>query len=78
MAAIITRDQFVVTAEGITHVPTGAIFTPHRGSPHSGMINEGQLGNVLKSGEDFRPREVKDMMQWLWAEYVAANPDAFK
>jgi hypothetical protein len=78
MATPVTRDQFVVTAEGITHVPTGATFTPHPGSPISGNMYLGQLGNKLKSGEDHRPDEVKELMQKMWAEYAAKNPGAFK
>jgi hypothetical protein len=77
MATPVTRDQFVVTAEGITHVPTGAAFTPHPGSPLSGNLHVGHLGNRLKNGDDHRPDEVKAMMQRLWAEYVEANPTAF-
>jgi hypothetical protein len=38
----------------------------------------GQLGNVLMSGEDYRPLEAQTMMQQLWAEYVDANPRLFE
>jgi hypothetical protein len=31
-----------------------------------------------KNGDDHRPHVVHLMMQQLWAEYVEANPDAFK
>jgi hypothetical protein len=55
----VTREQFVITAEGITHVPTGATFTPHPGNPHSGNMYKGQLGNKLRNGEDHRPHEVR-------------------
>jgi hypothetical protein len=78
MSTPVTRDQFVVTAQGVTHTPTGATFTPHPRSPTSGSLYQGQLGNVLKNGDDHRPHEVHLMMQQLWAEYVEANPDAFK
>jgi hypothetical protein len=74
----VTRGQFVITAEGITHVPTGATFTLHPGNPHSGNMYKGQLGNKLRNGEDHRPHEVEEMMQRMWAEYVAKNPEAFK
>jgi hypothetical protein len=77
MAAPVKREQFVVTAEGITHVPTGATFTPHPGRPDSDSLYHEQLGNVLKNGEDHRPEEVRTMMQQMWQEYVAENPDLF-
>jgi hypothetical protein len=77
MATPVTRDQFVVAPEGITHVPTGASFTPHPGSPLSGNLGLGHLGNRLPNGDDHRPDDVRAMMQRLWAEYVAANPSAF-
>jgi hypothetical protein len=38
----------------------------------------GQLGNKLKNGDDHRPDEVKEMMQQLWAEYVAQHPGVFE
>jgi hypothetical protein len=78
MPTPVTREQFVVTAQGVTHTPTGATFTPHPGSPSSGNMYLGQLGNKLKSGEDHRPDQVQAMMRRLWAEYVADNPYAFK
>ena len=77
MATAVTPDQFVVTAEGITHVPTGATFTPHPGSPDSGNMYLGQLGNKLRNGDDHRPDEVQAMMRQLWSEYVAQHPTAF-
>lgn len=76
MATPVTRDQFVVAPEGITHVPTGASFTLHPGSPLSGNLRLGQLGNRLTNGDDHRPDEVRAMMQRLWAEYVESNPTA--
>ena len=78
MPTPVTRDQFVVTSEGVAHTPTGATFTPHPGSPSSGTWYQGQLGNVLKNGDNHRPHEVHRMMQRLWEEYVADNPYAFK
>jgi hypothetical protein len=77
MSAPVTPEQFVVTSQGVTHVPTGATPTPHAGSLNSGSIYLGQLGNVLKNGDDHRPEEVKAMMQQLWQNYVQENPDLF-
>jgi hypothetical protein len=70
----VRSDQFEISPEGITHTPTGASFTPYPGEPRSGHMNEGQLGNVLPNGEDYRPDQVHEMMRQLWAEYVVENP----
>src|SRR3974390_2806254 len=72
MSAPVRRDQFEISPKGITHLPTGAAYSPHPGAPHSGNMNPGQLGNVLPNGEDYRPHEVQAMMELLWAEYVDA------
>jgi hypothetical protein len=77
MSTLVSREQFVVTAEGITHIPTGATFTPHPGSSDSGNLYNGRLANVLKNGDDHRPEDVRVMMQQIWAQYVAENPDLF-
>lgn len=74
----VSEEQFEINKDGITHTPTGANFTPHPGSPHSGTANWANLGNVLPTGEDYRPDEVRKMMEQLWAKYVDANPDQFK
>jgi hypothetical protein len=78
MPAPVTREQFVVTAEGVTHTPTGATFTPQPGNPYVGNIQSGQLGHKSKSGEDHRPDQVQAMLRRLWAEYVADNPHIIK
>jgi hypothetical protein len=77
MSTPVTRQQFVVTSQGVTHVPTGASFTPHSGSLNTGSMYLGQLGNVLKNDDDHRPDQVKAMMQQMWQEYVHENPDLF-
>ena len=66
----VTRDQFEISNDGITHKPTGYTYSPHPGNPHSGTIRMGNHGNKLASGEDYSPGEVDDMMRKLWAEHV--------
>ena len=61
----VQRDQFEVSPKGITHKPTGATYTPHRGAPYSGNMNLKQLGGVLPNGEDYRPHEVQMLMEQL-------------
>lgn len=74
---LVSRDQFNVTPEGITHKPTGASFLPALGNPLSGTIRAGQLEDEHRSGDCYDPETVKRMMRELWAEYVAANPTMF-
>jgi hypothetical protein len=78
MSTPVRRDQFEISLKGITQKPTGATYTPHQGAPYSGTMNLSQLGNVLPNGEDYRPHEVRAMMELLWADYVDANPRLFE
>jgi len=74
----VERDQFEISDNGITHKPTGASFSPYPGDPRAGNLNLGRLGEKLATGEDYRPNEVRRMMERSWAEYVDANPSLFK
>jgi hypothetical protein len=75
---LVTRDQFNITPQGITHKPTDASFTPRCGDPLSGSARLGQLENeALTTGDQYDPDVVKEIMTLLWAEYVAANSDLF-
>ncbi len=65
---LIRRDQFNITPQGIVHNPTDAAFTPYPVDHFSGTMHLGQLGNVLPSGEDYRPDEVQRIMMELWAK----------
>ena len=38
---VVTREQFDIDDEGITHKPTGYNFTPYPGSPTDGVVNKG-------------------------------------
>ena len=78
MPTPVQRDQFTISPKGITHTPTGATYTPHPGAPHAGIMDQGQLGNGLPHGDDYRPHEVQTMIELLWAEYVDANPRLFE
>lgn len=75
---LITRDQFNITLQGITHKPTDASFGPHCGDPHSGSMRLGQLESESPTGDRYDPDEVKRMMRQLWTEFIAANSEAFK
>lgn len=74
---LVSRDQFNVTPEGITHKPTGAFFAPDIGNPLSGSIRAGQLEGEPRTGDRYDPETVKRMMRELWAEFVEASPGLF-
>ena len=78
MASIlVTRDQFNITPEGITHKPTDASFVPHCGDPRYGSTRLGRLECEAPSRDNYDPEVVKNIMMQLWAEYLAANSDLF-
>lgn len=78
MASIlVTRDQFNITPQGITHKPTDASFVPHCGDPRSGSTRLGRLECEVPSRDNYDPWVVKRMMMQLWAEYLAANSNLF-
>lgn len=73
---LVRRDQFAISPQGIVHKPTDAAFTPDPGDPYSGNWRLGQLtGEPIM--HNFCTDDVQRMMQELWAEYVADNPDLF-
>ena len=76
--ALVRRDQFSITPQGIVHRPTDAAFTPNPGDPDSGIERLGQLGNKHPNGSSFKTEDVQRMMRELWAEYVAGNQRLFK
>ena len=79
MASIlITRNQFNITPQGITHKPTDAYITRHAGDPYSGSIRLGHLADVNPTGDRYDKDEVRKMMMELWTEFVDANSDLFK
>lgn len=75
---LVTRDQFNITPQGITHKPTDAGFTPYPGRPFTGIMHIGRLGNQFPNGEEYRPEDVKRLMQALWSAYVLKNAELFK
>ena len=75
--ASVQRDQFGVSPHGIVHKPTDAAFTPDPGDPHSGIMRLGHLGNSHPNGAGFKPDDVCRVMNELWDDYVADNPQLF-
>ena len=76
--ALVRRDQFNISPEGIVHKPPDAAFTPNPGDPYAGTFRLGQLGSTNPNGSVYRPEDVKRVMHELWAEYVVANAEIFK
>lgn len=78
MASIlVTRDQFNVTPQGVTHKPTDASFVPHCGDPCSGSMRLGRLECEVATGDYYDREVVESMMRQLWAEYLTTNSDLF-
>jgi hypothetical protein len=69
MYAIVRTSQFSMTAEGITHKPTGAGFLPYAGERYKGKFCLGQLDNLLENGDEYRENEVREMMFDLWVQF---------
>jgi hypothetical protein len=61
-------DEFEVSPDGVTHLPTEARFTPNPGMPTTGFWRDGKLGTP--AGQGYVPDEVKDAMRRLWAEHL--------
>ena len=74
--ASVKRDQFDVSAHGIIHMPTDAAFTPDPRDPNSGTMRIGHLSSRQPGG--FKPDDVCRLLNDLWAEYVATNPELFR
>jgi hypothetical protein len=64
LGSMITREQFEITDEGITHKPTG--YSRKR----NGDEDMGQTGKKLPSGEYYRSDEVRAWAERLWIEHV--------
>jgi hypothetical protein len=78
MASIlVTRDQFNITPQGVTHKPTDASFVPHGSDLRSGFMRLGRLECEAPSGDNYDPDVVKKMMMQLWDEYTAVNSELF-
>jgi hypothetical protein len=70
---LIRRDQFEITPEGITHLPTGARFTPHPERLHPDPARPGRSWKHRANEQDYDRDEVHRIMRELWAEYLARS-----
>jgi hypothetical protein len=67
---LVLSDQFEIDDSGITHKPTGWKFTPRPGDPTDGTVIEGAAGSKLKTGEDFRSDDIREMAIRLWLKHL--------
>ena len=59
-------NQFVIKDDSIIHMPTGAEFTPVRGTQDSLLVWTGDVGSILQTGERYRYADVLAMMKRVW------------
>lgn len=65
----VTRDQFDVVKNRVTHRPTGASFSSYPGLDKKiASVNWSQCGDVLSTGEDYSRDEVGRMAEELMSE----------
>lgn len=76
-SALVTRNQFNVTREGVVHKPTDAAFIPAPGNPYSGRFRVGQLANQPPTAKAYPVPDVLRLMGELWEEFVTSNPEQF-
>lgn len=71
MSIRVTPDQFVISPEGIRHMPTGARLMVDPAAPSGVTLDMGLVGAEIDHSEEHRPGEIEAMLRQLWAEYVA-------
>ena len=75
--ALVTRNQFNVTPEGVVHKPTDAAFVPDPSNPNQGTVRLGQLANPHPTAPEYPVEDVLRLMRELWEEFMASNPKSF-
>jgi hypothetical protein len=64
----VTRDQFEITENTITHKPTGTSFTRRPKNWFSGTLKQARQDRNLPTVEEYSPEEVKRMIRLLAEE----------
>lgn len=75
--ALVTRNQFNVTPEGVVHKPTDAAFVPNPNDPNQGTVRLGHLANAHPTARKYPVEDVLRLMRELWEEFIANNPKSF-
>jgi len=73
MSTPVMRRQFEFKDGSIIHTPTGAEFTPVKGTEDSTTIWTGDVGRRLPSGEIYRYADVMAVIKLLRHEIVLAS-----
>jgi hypothetical protein len=72
-AVAVTRDQFEITEETITHKPTGICFTRRPQNWLAGSLKQGRQDNSLLIDGEYDPVDVKLMIRQI-AEELSRMP----
>jgi hypothetical protein len=75
--ALVTRNQFNVTPDGVVQKPTDAAFVPEPSNPKQGTVRLGQLANTHPTAPEYLVEDVVRLMRELWEEFIASNPKSF-
>jgi len=65
MYAKVLRKQFEIKEGVIIHTPTGAEFTPIKGTPGSLLVWTRFIGSMLQNGERYRYTDVLAVMKTI-------------
>jgi hypothetical protein len=58
-------EQFEISEDKVTHVPTGAWLIAHRGRAEIANRNWGRAGDLLDNGDEYRRADILAMAQHL-------------
>jgi hypothetical protein len=61
----VTDEQFEISEDKVTHIPTGAWFIAHPGRPWIANRNWGRAGDLLDNGDEYRRADILAMAQQL-------------
>ncbi len=66
---VAAQDEFEVSADGVLHTPTGAMFRHIPGTSGEGTMHLGKLTNH----PEYRAADVQKKMRKRWAQYVTES-----
>jgi hypothetical protein len=61
----VTGEQFEISEDKVTHIPTGAWFIAHPGRPEIANRNWGRAGDLLETGDEYRRADILAMARQL-------------
>ena len=63
--AKVTGEQFEISEDKVSHIPTGAWFIAYPGRPEIANRNWGRAGDLLDNGDEHRRADILAMAQQL-------------